>query len=189
MHFVLLSRDAEFERLCREVLAELAGVEWRLTIAAPGASPPRGDIYIWDTPSRANVLCAIEQRNSRHLFVVQRNDTAAFRDAPGIVDAAFLLKPVTRASLSAFLTFATSNGWKQNAAGPLRAERDEMLQCLIQSNLQVQEYDQERTNFLARAVHDFRTPLTAAGGYCGLLLTEALGPLSAEQKEVLGRIQ
>jgi signal transduction histidine kinase len=71
----------------------------------------------------------------------------------------------------------------------LRADRNEILQCLIQSNLKLQEYDQDRTNFLARALHDFRAPLTATNGYCGLLLTEALGPLSNDQKEVLRRMQ
>ena len=74
-------------------------------------------------------------------------------------------------------------------AHSLRADRDEMLQCLIQSNLQLQEYDQDRTNFLTRAVHDFRAPLTATSGYCGLLLSEALGPLTVDQKEVLRRMQ
>jgi signal transduction histidine kinase len=39
-----------------------------------------------------------------------------------------------------------------------------MLQCLIQANLKLQEYDQDRTNFLTRAVHDFRAPLTAVSG-------------------------
>jgi signal transduction histidine kinase len=64
-----------------------------------------------------------------------------------------------------------------------------MLQCLIQSNLQLQEYDQDRTNFLARAVHDFLAPLTATSGYCGLLLSEALGSMNGDQKEVLRRMQ
>jgi signal transduction histidine kinase len=103
---------------------------------------------------------------------------------------AILLKPVTRACLSAFLGFAASTFHdRMSAAHSLRADRDEMLQCLIQSNLQLQEYDQDRTNFLARAVHDFRAPLTATGGYCGLLLSEALGRLTEEQKEVLRRMQ
>ncbi len=42
-------------------------------------------------------------------------------------------------------------------------------------------------NFLARAVHDFRTPLTAVNGYCGMMLSGQLGPLTLEQQEVLGR--
>jgi signal transduction histidine kinase len=64
-----------------------------------------------------------------------------------------------------------------------------MLQCLIQTNLQLQKYEQDRTNFLTRAVHDFGAPLTAAGGYCGLLLDGALGPLTDEQKDVLRRMR
>jgi signal transduction histidine kinase len=74
-------------------------------------------------------------------------------------------------------------------ANSLRADRDEALQCLIQANLKLQEYDQDRTTFLARAVHDFRAPLTALSGYCGLLLGEPLGPLMESQREVLRRMQ
>jgi signal transduction histidine kinase len=74
-------------------------------------------------------------------------------------------------------------------ANSLRADRDEILQCLIQTNLKLQEYDHDRTNFLTRAVHDFRAPLTAISGYCGLLLGEALGTLTEDQKEVLRRMQ
>ena len=71
----------------------------------------------------------------------------------------------------------------------LRADRDEILQCLLHANLKLQEYDQDRTNFLARAVHDFRAPLTAIDGYCGLMLGQQLGPITEEQQEVLERMQ
>jgi signal transduction histidine kinase len=70
----------------------------------------------------------------------------------------------------------------------IRAERDEMLQCLIQANLKLQEFYHDRTNFLARALHDFRSPLTAICGYCDLLLDGVLGPLREEQKEVLSKV-
>jgi two-component system sensor histidine kinase ResE len=70
----------------------------------------------------------------------------------------------------------------------LRADRDEILQCLMQTNLKLQEYDQDRTNFLARAIHDFRAPLTAITGYCGLLISEDLGTVTDEQREVLERM-
>ncbi len=73
--------------------------------------------------------------------------------------------------------------------GPGRAERDDMLQFLIQANLKLQEYDQERTNFLARSIHDFRAPLTAITGYCGLLLEDELGPLLPQHREILERMQ
>ena len=63
-----------------------------------------------------------------------------------------------------------------------------MLQLLVLANLKLQENDQERNNFLARSVHDFRAPLTAISGYCGLLLEEEFGPLTPEQQRVLGRM-
>jgi signal transduction histidine kinase len=75
------------------------------------------------------------------------------------------------------------------SAGALRADRDEILQCLIQTNLKLQEYDQDRTHFLTRVIHDFRAPLTALSGYCGLLLSEQLGTLNENQKEVIQRMQ
>ena len=132
----------------------------------------------------------LDKRLSRHLFLVHRNEVPSFYQNPGSGDAAILLKPVTRASLSAFLGLAVSAFQDRIcAATSLRADRDEILQCLIQSNLKLQEYDQDRTNFLARAVHDFRAPLTATCGYCGLLLSEALGHLTDEQKDILRRMQ
>jgi signal transduction histidine kinase len=64
-----------------------------------------------------------------------------------------------------------------------------MLQILIQANLRIQEHEQDTQNFLARAIHDFRSPLTSISGYCELLLEEALGPVTKEQQKVLTRMQ
>jgi len=190
MHVILISRDGELYKLCREILNEFNGLEWHLVKASLESCPPDGDFYIWDSPTRIDLPPGIDQRFSKHLFLVPRSDVAKFYENPGTAEAAILLKPVTRACLSAFLGFAASTFHERiSAAHSLRADRDEMLQCLIQSNLQLQEYDQDRTNFLARAVHDFRAPLTATIGYCGLLLNEALGPLTDNQKEVLRRMQ
>jgi signal transduction histidine kinase len=63
------------------------------------------------------------------------------------------------------------------------------LQRLLQANLRLQEYDQQRTNFIARAVHDFRAPLTALSGYCGLLASGQLGPLNTQQIDALKRME
>jgi signal transduction histidine kinase len=65
----------------------------------------------------------------------------------------------------------------------------DVLQCLLMANLKLQEYDQDRTNFLARAVHDFRTPLMSASGYCSILLEEAMGPLNSSQADLVQRVQ
>ncbi len=190
MRVVLISGDGDLYKLCREILQEFHDLDWRLVEGTPDDCPPDGDFYVWDDPDSIDVPAGIEQRFSKHLFLVPRSHVARFQENMGSAEAAILLKPVTRACLTAFLGLAASTfQHRTSKASSLRADRDEMLQCLIQANLQLQEYDQDRTNFLARAVHDFRAPLTATSGYCGLLLGEALGSLSDEQKEVLRRMQ
>ena len=88
----------------------------------------------------------------------------AFRQKAPASDVNILLKPATRATLKAFLANSLQTTANQ-AAGPqmksIRADRDEMLQCLIQTNLKLQEYDQERTNFLARSRKISSTPKDA----------------------------
>jgi signal transduction histidine kinase len=71
----------------------------------------------------------------------------------------------------------------------IRVSRDDFLQRLLGANLRLQQYDQQRTNFIARAVHDFRAPLTALSGFCGLLASGELGPLNEQQTEALARMQ
>jgi signal transduction histidine kinase len=190
MHVQLSSEDRELYRLCREVLSEIAGTDWTLSVIPSGKSPGQSDLCLWDyradVPLPENVFAG----SSKHLFLVDRKDLAAFREQTGADDGHILLKPVTRATLAAFFgSTAGSRPEGTSATQSLRADRDEILQCLIQANLRLQEYDQDRTTFLARAVHDFRAPLTALSGYCSLLLGEPLGPLTESQREVLQRMQ
>jgi signal transduction histidine kinase len=185
MDLILVSSDRDLYTLCRQVMSEVSEVDWRLSKVTPGESLPKADVYIWDN-QRIDLANATGDHSAKHLFLVQRRNVAEFRNIALQAETAILLKPVTRACLAAFLGFAAST-W-QGAEHSLRADRDEILQCLIASNLQIQEYDQDRTNFLARVLHDFRAPLTATSGYCGLLLSEALGPVSPQQKEVLRRM-
>jgi signal transduction histidine kinase len=70
----------------------------------------------------------------------------------------------------------------------IRASRDEILQTLLHANLRLQEYDHQRTNFIARAVHDFRAPLSSLSGFCGLLAGGELGSLNERQREALRRM-
>ncbi len=172
--------DEGLHRLCQEVLTEYLGNSWTLS---SGQSP--ADVYIWDFPSQCDIRAEWKQTSSRHLFLVHRRDLRKLQEHLGLPEARILLKPVTRATLSASLGMAIFAHESRSSNGNLRADRDEILQCLIQANVKLQEYDQNRTNFLARAMHDFRVPLTAVNGYCGLLLSGALGPLQERQKEVL----
>ena len=188
MRVQLISEDREVARLCGEILQEFPSQECRLVTGE--RAEPDHDVWIWDYQAGFELPDHMDWAPSKHLFLVHRKEIAEFRKASPHPGAAIVLKPVTRASLAAFLTHAVSvHGRHPAADNSLRADRDELLQCLIEANLKLQEYDQERTNFVARGIHDFRAPLTAINGYCGLLISEALGSLAPQQKEVLQRMQ
>ena len=200
MNILLFSNDRELADFCREILGEMFGAEAKLEVGFPGQLPSQEDLCLWDfIPGEASVPQDLDPAKLRkHFFLLHRKHLAALQELVGTSDINVLLKPVMPATLRAFLGDAqqqrtldcgTGNGDSAGSMNTLRVERDEMLQFLIQANLKLQEYDQERTNFLARSIHDFRAPLTAISGYCGLLLEEALGSLMPDQREVLGRMQ
>jgi signal transduction histidine kinase len=189
MYVKLVSEDRDLYKLCRESLNDIPGHTWDISAVASQEHDDASDLWLWDYHASMVLPEFTLHSPTKHLFLVSRRDLASFRSRAS-VDAHILLKPVTRATLAAFLGLAVSAHEDRNSiAKSLRADRDEILQCLIQTNLKLQEYDQDRTTFLARAVHDFRAPLTAISGYCGLLLGEPLGPLTESQREVLRRMQ
>lgn len=183
----LVSHDTRLFHLCHDILSELPEFGKSLTLALVSSEDVRSsaDLYIWDFFPEVSFPQPPTPNPLRHLFLVDRKDLSSFYERSGSVDGSILLKPVSRATLATFLLPAAS----PSSARSLRADRDEILQCLIQTNLKLQEYDQDRTTFLARALHDFRAPLTALNGYSGLLLSEPLGSLTQGQREVLQRMQ
>jgi signal transduction histidine kinase len=189
MDCALVTSDTSLAKLCRDVLAAVAGRNWTLSTSDPADSVSPADFYLWDfdpdySPRPAPNMAA------RHLYLVDPEALHSFRHVVGNTEANILLKPVTRPILAAYLALAVNSHEEcVSSTHSLRADRDEMLQCLIQANLRLQEYDQERTNFLVRAIHDFRASLTALSGYCGLLLSEALGELTSDQSETIRRMQ
>jgi signal transduction histidine kinase len=190
MKIALCSTDPELERMCSELVAQMPEHTCSLASLLPGEPAGEADLYIWDLEPRNWRPEEVDRCPVRHLFLVDNEDLAGFHASPGASDANILLKPVTQAALRAFLILAISAHEERVAAvASLREDRDEILQCLIQANLKLQEYDQDRANFLARAIHDFRAPLTALNGYCGLLLSEPLASLSEYQKEALRRME
>jgi signal transduction histidine kinase len=190
MDIRLISQDRDLYKLCREVIAEIPGHDWILTAIDSEKEPSDAALYVWDFEPKTLLPEHINGNLASHLFLVNRKDVPSFRLQTNAAETQILLKPVTRAALSAFLELAVAaHKDRLSPSKSLRADRDEILQCLIQTNLKLQEYDQDRTNFLTRAVHDFRAPLTALSGYCGLLLSEPLGALSDPQREILQRMQ
>jgi signal transduction histidine kinase len=185
MEIVLVSEDRELYRVCLEILDEILNQPWTLSAASAEDAISHADLCIWDYQTDGPLPNHGYRFSSQHLYLVSRKDLPGFRQRTAVSEANVLLKPVTPVTLAAFLGFAVSS-CRNN---PLREDRDEILQCLVQTNLTLQEYDQDRTNFLARAVHDFRAPLTALTGYCGLMLDESFGPINEAQREVLGRMR
>jgi signal transduction histidine kinase len=179
----ITTRDERLHQLCKDILAGYSSHKWK-----PNSESSLPDLYIWDVNSEADIPKKWES-GSRYLFLVPRRDSRKFQEVLARPEAAILLKPVTRPTLAAFLGTALASHLDRVATASLRADRDEMFQCLIQANLKLQEYDQNRTNFLSRAMHDFRVPLTAINGYCGLLLSEVMGPLEPNQANVLRKMR
>lgn len=182
----LVSRNTATCSAVRDIVRAHASISLDVTDAAVDFDNT-SDVYIWDFEPGLDFPGNLDRLESkRHLFLVQRQDLPTLRhyvtQRPG---SAILLKPVAWPVLEAFLEQVAR---QQVPEGSPRTDRDEILQSLIQANLKLQEYDQDRTNFLARAVHDFRAPLTALSGYSGLLLGEQLGTLEPEQKEILIRM-
>ena len=190
----LVTEDELLAATCREILSDLFGTEWDLATGVRADMAPGDGLCIWDFDPRETPIPEDPElsRSHRHWFLLHPQDLTALQAAVGAADLNVLLKPVSRAALRALLRAASAanqqNSDSTGLAGILRDERDELLQFLIQANLKLQENDRERNNFLARSVHDFRAPLTAISGYCGLLLEEELGPLTPEQRRVLERM-
>lgn len=182
MRLALISRDDTLKRLCQEVLATLPAGQWRLVVASPDEAAPAGDVYLWDWERGLPLPAALgEQGSAQHLLAMGREDA---RDLLGLLPwsaVTLLLKPVQPDALRHLLEQAAGR------MGALRQDRDAILDCLLEATVRLQQQEQNRMNFLARAVHDFRTPLTAVNGYCGLLLSGEFGALAPSQQEVLDR--
>jgi signal transduction histidine kinase len=183
MHVALISRDESLSGLCREVLDSLPGRHWSLLVASPDAPAPEADLYLWDCARRMPLppLLAEPRSPHAHLLLIDREEARNILELLPCSAVTLVLKPVNPDALRTFLEQAARR------VGSLRHDRDAILDCLLATTLRLQEYDQDRMNFLARAVHDFRTPLTAVNGYCGLLLSGEFGALNDAQQEVLDR--
>jgi len=188
---VVISSNLDLVGLCRDVLRELAEARGDIRLPARGDRDAHSEICLWDYDSVETTPMPEEFRGNPTLYLVHPTQLdALLRTEPG-AEGHILLKPLTRPVLRSFLWSVdpSEESSVSSVVGTLRANRDDLLQRLLQANLRLQEYDQQRTNFIARAVHDFRAPLTALAGYCGLLASGQLGPLNDDQGEALRRME
>jgi signal transduction histidine kinase len=195
MRIRLVSDDQFLYNLCREVLLGFHGRDWDFAMVASDTHALPADLLIWDlSPNRQPPQRLDSDPQRKNIFLIQRKEVGALQGRLPL-GWGFVLKPVNPVLLHALIEEAVAQHESAPAretgetAEQLRLERDEMLQYLLQANLKLQEYDQDRTNFLAHSVHDIRAPLVAIQGYCSLLLDNQLGDLSAEQTKILERMQ
>jgi signal transduction histidine kinase len=190
----LISTDPALHRLCKDTLGDLRRANLHLVINSSYVPIGSPSICIWDCkcslPADGGYNWSALQKD---LLLIDRDQVQPVLERFASTPVGVLLKPVTPATLRAFLeqTVPDGAGTLPQDVSPSRAhsDRDDILQYLLQANLRLQEYDQDRTNFLARALHDLRAPLTALNGYCGLMLEGALGTVSPDQRDVLQRMQ
>src|SRR5262249_25454125 len=101
MDVCLISQSTELHKLCSEVLEELFGQN--VNLHAGGEPRPRADIHIWDFHPNMVFPGDLDWQDQKHFFLLQHSQLAAFRHKASSPDVNFLLKPVTRATLKAFL--------------------------------------------------------------------------------------
>jgi signal transduction histidine kinase len=193
----LVSGDAQLLEICREAVRELALDRSDIVLLSPHQKPlPPSDLLIWDTDYTGN--STVNQRPGaadchQELFLVSRNRLHEFLTNMPLGAGSTLLKPVSKRTLQIFIEQALLRSRLRSSqsvpdSASVTSETNDPLQCLLMANLKLQEYDQDRTNFLARALHDFRAPLMAANGYCSILLQQTVGPLTDSQIDLVERM-
>lgn len=159
-------------------------------VTSSSTTIPDADLYIWDYEAGVDVRTGVLARpTAQHLVLVE----AKCADAVTALNnfANILLKPVSVFTLNTFIGLAAQTlemPRQSREAEALRSDRDVLFQYVLEANLRLQKYDQERNTFLARVLHDLQSPLTALHGYCGLLADEKLGPINPQQHELLDRM-
>lgn len=189
MDIALYSNDPELHALCMHVARLTPGTHCSLRndFKTPPASP--AEICIYDT-----TLGPIEELPDHNgvrsgILIVGRAELQQIRTKMLHLRTIILLRPVNRARLEIAIEQTLSQPMYTVDCNLMRLNRDELLECLLHANLRLQEYDQDRSQFLARAIHELRAPLTSLNGYCGMLLGGKLGSLSNEQLGVLARMR
>jgi signal transduction histidine kinase len=142
------------------------------------------DIYVWDRESIGRVPTALTEHNSSvKIVVINKTSLSSLRRELGHDDFDHVRNPISGRSLKAAFSRALSRVLFA------RLDRDEIVQQPFEANRSIQEYQEDRNNFVERVTHDVCVPLTAVQGYCGLLLAGQLGTLNADQVQVLERMK
>jgi signal transduction histidine kinase len=189
MEIALYSSDPELHMLCQHVVRLTPGA--RCMVRADFRMPPSSpsDVCIYDSTLGPIENVPDHQGVPGGIVVVSRAELPQIRCQLLHLRAIILLRPLNRARLEIAIEQSLSQPTYTVDCELMRLNRDEMLECLLGANLRLQEYDQDRSHFLARAIHELWAPLTSLNGYCRLLADEKLGPLRHDQTTVITRMR
>jgi signal transduction histidine kinase len=182
----VITGDSELYRACQQVLRQ-----WDVAVLRSEGEPDfQADLWIWDCRVKGHAKASANRDLKKCIFLVGREDLVNFPEDILLFAAAVALLPIDEARLriACEQALARQDSAEESVDSSCRPEKDALLQCVLQANLKLQEYDQDRTNFLNRALHDFRAPLTSIAGYAGILASGQIGVLPANQAELVERI-
>ncbi len=189
MEIVLYSNDPELQVLCQDVVRLTPGARCTVRTDFRTSPPIPSDVCVYDSSLGPIEDLPESQCLSRGIVIVSRAELPQIRATLLHLPATVLLRPVNRARLEIAIEQSLNQPMYTVDCDLMRINRDELLECLLRANLRLQEWDQDRSHFVGRAIHELRGPLTSLNGYCRLLLDGKLGPLEQEQSVALGRMQ
>ncbi len=170
---------------CRANLDRLCPGGYHLQESESSNAPSGCDIYIWDFESSTSVPpVMLNTGKATKVVIVKKSSLASVRRKLSGAEFTHVLSPATPLSLRTVLESAI--------ARPQLPRPEEITSSrvkLLQANPRLRKHDEDRSNFLSRAIHDIRMPLMSVQGYCGLLLAGQVGCLEPEQAEILEKMQ
>jgi signal transduction histidine kinase len=170
---------------CRANLDRLCPGGYHLQECESSNAPSGCDIYIWDFESNPSLPAVmLNTGKATKVVIVKKSLLASVRRKLSGAEFTHVLSPATPLSLRTVLESAI--------ARPQLPRPEEIASSrvkLLQTNPRLRKHDEDRSNFLSRAIHDIRMPLMSVQGYCGLLLAGQVGCLEPEQAEILEKMQ
>jgi len=101
-----------------------------------------------------------------------------------LVDNNLSKEPLKKDKLDILVTFAATAAMAiENAL--LYRQLVDNLETVERANMELRKLDQTKTNFLSLASHELRTPLVSVMGCLNLMLSEDLGEVHNEQRQML----
>lgn len=190
MRVCVISHDEETDGLFHR--ASLSTPNVTFEVLRSSAERSAADLYVWDLAGLSDIPTFTEVADeTEHVFLLAPEDLLPLhRRLPGAA-IRVLLKPLQELVLTRFIEDAHAR-WlarRQSGQEPGPSGRDEYLQCLLLASLRLQQHATDRANFIVRALQDLWAPLTAADGYCAILLHHASGALTGDQVEAARELQ